>query len=95
MLGDDNLQSKRTGACAEVVPHQGISYASVVTKGQNDSKSSSSLSENDRVKPSAKETLALLNIPNAVAKGKCFSTGLDGKHNLATFAAFKKHRDLR
>ena len=95
VLGDDNLQSKRTGACAEVVPHQGISYASVVTKGQNDSKSSSSLSENDRVKPSAKETLALLNIPNAVAKGKCFSTGLDGKHNLATFAAFKKHRDLR
>lgn len=98
VLGDDNLQSTRrtrTGASAEVVPYQGITYASVVTKGQNDSKSSLSLSENGQVKPSAEETMALLNVPNAVAKGKCFSTDLDGKRNKAMFAGFNRHRDLR
>lgn len=78
VLGDDSQRS-RTGAGTEVVSQQGATYASVVTKGFTDGKSSSSSCENDRIRTTA--TAAQLNIPseNGLHKGKSFSTGLDGK----------------
>ena len=91
VLGDDKPLTTETGARTEVLSHKGTTYASVVTKGQIDGKSSSSSCENDRVKTPALETIAQLNIPNAMIglyKGKCFSTGLDGKHNTSVFVGF-------
>lgn len=77
-LGDDN-QTSRTGASTEAVSQQGATYASVVTKGSTDSKSSSSSCENGRI--STTEATAQLNVPSEIGlhKGKSFSTGLDGK----------------
>ncbi|XP_068726070.1 uncharacterized protein [Montipora capricornis] len=79
VLGEDKPLTTETGARTEVLSHKGTTYASVVSKGQFDGKSSSSSCENDRVKIPALETIAQLNIPNAIGlnKGKCFSTGLD------------------
>ena len=85
VLGDDKQRSK-TGAKTEAVSQQGASYASVVTKGYNDKKSSSSRSENGLTRTT--ETTGQLNVPSEIGahKGKCFSTGLDGKYIYRVFA---------
>lgn len=78
VLGDDN-QTSRTGGGKEAVSQQGATYASVVTKGFTDSKSSSSTNENSQLRTT--ENTAQLNVPDEgrVRTWKSFSTGLDGK----------------
>lgn len=82
VLGDVKQRSE-TGARTEVVSQQGATYASVVTKGHADCKSSSQSSENGQIRTAEALTVAQLNVPSEIGvhKGKCFSTGMDGKRN--------------
>lgn len=78
VLGDDN-QLTRTGG-SETAAQQGATYASVVTKGFSDGKSSSSTSEDSQFTnlPAQLDVQSERELYVQV-KGKCFSTGLEGK----------------
>lgn len=79
-LGDDN-KSLRTGVGYETVSQQGATYASVVTNGFTDTQSSASSCKNGRIRTKETTQQLQLNAINETGlhKGKCISTGLDGK----------------
>lgn len=93
VLGDDN-QPSRTGGeerCKETIAQQGATYASVVSKGFTDSKSSSSMNEDGHLRTT--QITAQLNVPteSGLHKGKCFSTGLEGKRRRINCRCFYRN----